>query len=105
MVSRRINSTGHVGLIRPYVGSDDTCFPNRVSPEPYDFGLSDEHEWFVDEITAHRRDDKDKLEFEVRWSMGDSTWETFETCKKLAALDRYLELRGVRRVNQLPKRK
>ncbi len=61
--------------------------------------------WFIDEINAHRRDDSGKLEFEVRWSMGDTTWEPYEVCKNLAALDRYLELHSVCRVNQLPKRK
>ncbi|KAG6804836.1 hypothetical protein H0H92_002076, partial [Tricholoma furcatifolium] len=79
-------------------------FPNRATPEPYDFGAPDDQEWFVDEITSHRWIDGNQLELEVRWSLGDSTWEPLSECKDLEALDRYLELQGVKRPAQLKKR-
>lgn len=104
LVRRKIHPTFHIGVLRPYIASSDKLFPNRAIPEPYNFGTDDEHEWFVDEIVAHRRDDHGKLEFHVRWSLGDTTWEPHEHCKDLVALDRYLELWGVRRVNQLPRK-
>ncbi|EKM81440.1 hypothetical protein AGABI1DRAFT_31203, partial [Agaricus bisporus var. burnettii JB137-S8] len=72
LLKRKIHPTFHVGLLRPYVASDDQAFPDRSTPKPYDFGIDDKHEWFVDEILGHRHD-AGGLEFEVRWSLGDTT--------------------------------
>jgi len=90
----RINPVFHVLLLRAYHASKDSMFSNRVDPEPYDFGVPDEHEWFIDELLGHQWKGKN-LEFEVRWSLGDTTWEPFENCIELEALDRYLEIQGV----------
>ncbi|KAG6898564.1 hypothetical protein C0995_009281 [Termitomyces sp. Mi166 len=62
-------------------------FPNRATPGPYDFGVAKDQEWFVNDLLGHRWTDKGHLEFEVRWSLGDTTWEPLESCRKLAALD------------------
>jgi hypothetical protein len=35
--------------------------------------------------------------------MGDTTWETFDTCKDLQALDTYLQLIGVEDPLDLPR--
>ena len=43
-----------------------------------------------------------KLSFQVHWNMGDTTWETFDTCKDLQALDTYLQLIGVKDPSDLP---
>ncbi|KAF8957871.1 hypothetical protein BDZ97DRAFT_1598194, partial [Flammula alnicola] len=99
---RRIKNTFHVALLKPYFASSDALFPNRITPEPYDFGSGDDQEWYVNEIIGHRRNDSGKLEYEVRWSLGDTTWEPHEECKKLEALDRYLELHKVKFPSQLP---
>lgn len=101
---RRINPTFHVSLLRPYNATNDALFPNRVHPEPYDFGTPEEGEWFVDEIIGHRWIN-DVLEFQVRWSLGDTTWEDLKTCNPLQVMDRYLELQGVKRPKQLAKRR
>ena len=101
---RRIHPTFHVSLLKPHIPSSDSAFPNRLQPEPYDFGLDDEHEWFVDEILGHRWKGK-KVEYEVRWSLGDTTWETHANCNELAALDRYLEIQGVDGHDRLPRHK
>ena len=61
----------------------------------YDFGTTDEPEWFIDEILAHRWVDQAHLEFQVRWTLGDIMWEPPAECKELEALDEYLEPRGV----------
>ena len=100
---RRINPVFHVSLLRPYNASNDALFPNRVHPEPYDFRVPEDHEWFVDELLGHRWNGGD-LEFEVRWSLGDMTWEPLENCRDLEALDRYLELQGVKRPDRLARR-
>ena len=101
---RRINPVFHVSLLRAYHTSKDLMFPNRVHPEPYDFGAPDEHEWFVDELLGHWWKGK-SLKFEVKWSLGDTTWEPFENCEELEALDRYLEIQGVNRPAELPRRR
>lgn len=98
---RRINTTFHVSLLRPYIPSNDLMFPNRAHPGLYDFGVPDKQEWFVDKLLGHCWVDRKALEFEVRWSIGDTTWEPLSNCNKLAALERYLELQGVKRLSQL----
>ena len=100
---RRIHPTFHASLLKPHYPSSDSAFPNRLQPEPYDFGVTEDHEWFVDEIIGHRWKGK-KIEYEVRWSLGDTTWETHTNCNQLAALDRYLELKGVTDYSKLPRR-
>lgn len=102
--SRRIHPKFHVSLLKPYHASSDMLFPDRTQPGPYDFGTPPNQEWFVDDLIGHRWTEDNKLEFEVRWSLGDTTWEPYEGCKKLAALDRYLEVQGVKRPTSLPKR-
>lgn len=100
---RRIHPTFHVSLLRPYYASSDALFPNRMTPEPFDFGANADHEWYVDDIIGHRRTETGSLEYEIRWSLGDTTWEPQAECKELAALDRYLELHRVKFQSQLPK--
>jgi hypothetical protein len=101
--ARRIVPSFHISLLRPYYATDDSMFPNRVQPEPYDFGAPDDQEWFVEDLLGHRWTDNKNIEVEVRWSLGDTTWEPLSSCKDLEALDRYLELQGVQRPSQLAK--
>ncbi len=100
---RRIHPTFHASLLRPFYASSDALFPNRATPEPFDFGASADQEWYVDDIVGHRRTQSGSLEYEVRWSQGDTTWEPQSECKDLAALDRYLELHKVKYQSQLPR--
>lgn len=44
------------------------------------------------------------VEFEVRWNLSDMTWEPYEHCQELAALDDYLDEAGVNRWQSLPKK-
>jgi hypothetical protein len=90
--ARCIVPTFHVSLLQPYHATDDSMFPNRVQPEPYNFGTPNDQEWFIDDLMGHRWVDGKDLEFEVRWSLGDTTWEPLSSCKDLEALDQYLEL-------------
>jgi hypothetical protein len=92
----RIVPAFHVSLLCPYHATDDAMFLNRVQPEPYDFGAPDDQEWFIEELQGHRWTDGKDLEFEVRWSLGGTTWEPLSACKDPEALDQYLELQGIK---------
>jgi hypothetical protein len=93
--SRRVHNRFHVSLLRPYIDSNNNLFPNRRHLDPYDFGAPDDAEWFVEEITSHRWKGR-ALELEVRWSVGESTWEPLAMCNELVALDSYLALVGAK---------
>ncbi|KNZ76662.1 hypothetical protein J132_09195 [Termitomyces sp. J132] len=41
---QRIHPKFHVSLLHPYKASNDALFPNRVMPEPYNFGAPDNQE-------------------------------------------------------------
>jgi hypothetical protein len=69
----------------------------------YDLGETDETEWYVDEIIGHHWKSNDDIEFRVQWTLGDVTWEPLQNCSELEALDKYLELHGVRTPQQLSK--
>ena len=99
---RRIHLVFHASLLCPHHQSKDSEFLNQAQPEPFDFGADAEQEWFVDEIVGHRWKGK-QIEYEVRWSLGDTTWEKHTSCNDLAALDRYLELHGVTDHADLPR--
>ena len=43
----------HVSLLCPYYASSDTLFPNSLQPKPYDFGISENQECFVDNIISY----------------------------------------------------
>jgi len=70
--------------------NDDDWFPHWDTMSLYDFRATDEPKWFVDEILAHRWMAQDALELQVRWTLGDVTWEPLSQCKELSALDEYL---------------
>ena len=104
LTAQRVHPTFHVSLVRAHVPNNDERFPRRDTATCYDFGTTDEPEWFVDEILAHRWVDRAHLEFQVRWMLGDVTWEPLAECKELEALDEYLELCGVQRPRELPRK-
>jgi hypothetical protein len=103
LVRRRIHPRFHVSLLRPHQPNDDALFPNRKKAEPYDFSAPDDTEWTVDELVGHRWKGR-KVEFLVKWNLGDSTWEPLGNCSELAALDNYLTLMNVKDWKELPKR-
>ena len=69
----------------------------------YDFGQDNEQEWLVEEITSHHWSNSKELELEVRWMLGDTTWEPLASCRDLKALYLYLELWGIVHPHDLPK--
>ena len=98
---RRIFPTFHTNLVWPYVETNDSLFPKREANTYYNFGNYDEQEWFVDEILAHKWAN-DGLELQVKWTLGDVTWELISSCKDLEALDKYIELWGIKCTHDLP---
>ncbi|KAF8223150.1 hypothetical protein L208DRAFT_1318368, partial [Tricholoma matsutake] len=103
---RRIHKHFHVSLLRPHHPNNDVLFPNRHYPDGYDFSapddfLNNDTEWYVEEITAHKWCGH-TIQFEVRCSLGDTTWEPLAKCNDLAALDTYLALMGAKDWQDLP---
>jgi hypothetical protein len=100
---RRIHPTFHIKLLRPYIKSDDSLFPNRDLDWASRFEETVEGEWHVDEILDHRFSRTRGWEFRVLWTLGDRTWEPLVNCNDLQALDEYLRLRGCLTVDELPR--
>ena len=103
LANQRIHPQFHSSLLRPHEANDDLYFPAREPKKFFDFGMPEETEWLVEEIIGHQWEGS-KISFQVRWAVGDTTWEPYAHCKDLAALDSYLALRGVKKWQQLPKR-
>ncbi|OJT07825.1 hypothetical protein TRAPUB_1279 [Trametes pubescens] len=101
---RHIHLRFHVSLLRKHEANDNALFPQREAHTFYDFGADDSAEWLVDEIVGHEWPGQ-KCQFHVRWMLGDNTWEPYEHCKDLAALDEYCCLMGVKSWRSLPHKK
>ena len=69
---RRISSTFHTNLVRPYVKNNNILFSKREAKLYYEFGNNDEQEWFIDKILAHKWTNNN-LELQVKWTLGDIT--------------------------------
>ena len=98
---RRISPTFHTNLVWPYVKNYGILLPKWEANTYYDFGNNDEQEWFINEILAHKWANND-LELQVKWTLGDVTSEPISSCKNLEALDKYLELQGIKCTCDLP---
>lgn len=79
----------------------DTMFQGWDVTRFYDFGLDNEQEYLVDEILTHCWVGQ-HIEFFVCFDDGDILQESYDNCKGLEALDRYLELQGILDWQQLP---
>ena len=66
-------------------------FPKRDTKVFYDFGNDKDQEWLINHKWT-----KNNLELQVKWMLGDITWEPLSSCKDLEALDVYLELQGAK---------
>ena len=99
---RRIHPVFHVSRLRPHVANDDELFPGREIANIYDFGQPDESEQLVVDVVAHDWVARSTF-YLVRWATGDSTWEPWAHVKDLEAIDRYFEMLGVERWQDLPK--
>lgn len=93
--SRGLYPTFHASLLRCYEPNDNVLFPHYDTQAFYDLRDSKDDEWLVDEILFHRWSGN-KVEFHVKWNLGDTTWEPYKNCKDLAVLNDYLDLIGVK---------
>jgi hypothetical protein len=96
--------TFHTNLVRQYMANNDDLFPLREAKSFYDFGVSADKEGLVSEIIAHQQINSKDLEFQVRWTLEDVTWEPMSSCKDLKALDHYLECWDMSKAHDLPNR-
>ena len=103
LIAQRISPTFNTGLVRKFVANNNELFPKQDMKSFYDSSRDDEQEWLIEEITSHRWSNSKELKLEVRWTLGDTTWEPLAACKNLEALDPYLELRGIAHPHDLPK--
>jgi hypothetical protein len=65
--------------------------------------MPDDDGWLVVEIMGHCFVGK-SIEFNIRWTAGDHTWEPYAHVKDLEALDHYYALMGVTRWQSLAKK-
>jgi hypothetical protein len=93
----------HIWLLHPFIANDQNLFPKRDAKYYYDYGEPDDNEWVVEEIIGHQLDGR-AIEFNVRWSLGDTTWELLEHCDELQALDEYLILMNAKDWQYLSKK-
>jgi hypothetical protein len=103
LARRRIHPVFHASRLRRHEPNDDAVFPHREVKVFYDFRIHEKDEWLVEAIIGHRWSNG-KVEFQVRWNLGDTTWEPYTNVNQLEALDNYLDLRGVNSWRALPKR-
>ena len=104
LIAQQISPTFHMGLVGKFITNNDELFPKRDAKSFYDFSQDDKQEWLVKEITSHHWSNSKELELEVKWMLGDTTWEPLAACKDLEALDLCLELWGIAHPRDLPKR-
>lgn len=76
-------------------------FPSREAQRFYDFGTPDDQEWFVEEILTHQWSGPRTIQFRVKWTAGDITWEPPKHLEECVALDDYFEAMGVTRWQDL----
>jgi hypothetical protein len=103
MSIRRIHSVFHVWLLCPFVANNQNLFPKHDANYYYNYGALDNNKWVIEEIIGHRWNGR-AIEFNVRWSLGDTTWEPLEHCDKLQALDEYLILMNAKDWQYLSKK-
>src|SRR5260221_13875021 len=95
----------HISWLTPHEPNDESLFPGQVAQAYYDFGENPEKELQVheNEIVNHIWDLDNILWFQVKWTMGDLTWELTSNVDELSALDDYLMLHRVKNIEGLPK--
>ena len=94
MRSHHICNRFHANQLRPCLENDESLFPGCEAKYYYDYGTPEDEEWYIDAIIGHAWQGK-RIRFHIQWLLGDTTWEPYEHCKDLAALDDYLALHNV----------
>ncbi|KAJ3845859.1 hypothetical protein EV368DRAFT_70380 [Lentinula lateritia] len=76
-------------LIPKYIGQLDTQLHESLVAQP---------QWRIEKILSHTGSRR-----HAQWSMGDITWMPFAEISQLPCLPEYLELLGLKTIDQLPK--
>ena len=79
---RRISPSFHTNLLWPYVKNNNILFQKQEANTCYNFSNNDKQKWFVHEILAHKWANND-LELQVKWTLGDITWELISVSVKI----------------------
>ncbi|KIJ35472.1 hypothetical protein M422DRAFT_180707, partial [Sphaerobolus stellatus SS14] len=104
LLAHQIHPMFHMKLIHSHIRqfNNDEHFPNREMSTLYKLGANNEQEWFINEIIGHHWTNNRKINFQVKWMLGDITWEPLHECNKLEALKRYIKFHGINNPRQLP---
>ncbi|KAJ7640210.1 hypothetical protein B0H17DRAFT_854599, partial [Mycena rosella] len=82
--------------------NNEVIFPSREANRFYDFGMPDNQEWHVEEIMSHQWKSGRSVEFHIKWTAGNYTWELRTHLEECTSLDQYLEAMGVAKWQELP---
>ena len=96
---RGIHPIFHSLLLRDHVPNDNRLFPGHQEMQVADFNESDD-EWLVDRIQSHVGSGHTAT-FKVAWTSGDTSWLPFDQVEHLTALNEYLELLDVPKIEDL----
>ncbi len=91
----------HISHLAPHEPNDSLIFPGWAAQIFYDFGDNPEREYQVSEIVTHTWDVDNCLWFHVKWGIGDLTWEPLSNVDDIMALDEFLTLQDVDKVENL----
>ncbi|KAJ3475739.1 hypothetical protein NLI96_g11638 [Meripilus lineatus] len=96
---RGIHDVFHSSLLRIHEPNDDRLFPGRLDTQVFELEDRD-GEWTVDRIASHKGKGKNAI-FECIWRSGDRTWVPYDTIGHLGVLASYLEVQGIRSIEEL----
>jgi len=91
----------HVSCLAPHEPNDSLIFLGQAAQIFYDFGDNPKREYQVSKIVTHAWDMDNCLWFCIKWGIGDLTWEPLSNMDDIAALDEYLTLQDVDKVENL----
>jgi len=91
----------HISCLAPHEPNDSLIFPGRAAQIFYDFGDDPEREYQVSEIVTHTWDMDNCLWFHIKWGIGNLTWEPLSNVDDITALDEYLTLQDIDKVENL----
>ena len=78
LMRRQIMPTFHASLIRWHVVNNDDLFSHCEANLFYNFSADEEQEWLINEIIAHWWSNSKDLALQLKWTLGDVTWEPLQ---------------------------
>jgi hypothetical protein len=89
-----------MSLLQIHLPNDNQLFPRQLDMQ---LGNQDspDGKWAIKRIERHVRS-KTNAKFQVKWKLGDVTWMPYYQVQHLDALEAYLKLQGVGKIQDLP---